>query len=186
MKNNNLNGIDTTRLLETINAVRENPSLAKFQFRTKSTWMNGGHSRSVIKGFFGAGKEDDTRATSFIFDTGQPASLLGNDDGPTPVEYVLLALAGCLTNSIIYYCAAKGITIEDVELELEGNFDLRFIFGFPENDENIEDNIKVNIRIKGNNLSVNDKKFLAGLGKKTSPVYRIITSSFPVEVVVEN
>jgi uncharacterized OsmC-like protein len=185
-KPNTINGIEVNTLFEMINAVKKNPELAKFQFRAKNTWMNGGHSRSVIKGFYGGEREDDSRSFPFIFEIDQPPALLGSNKGPTPVEYVLNALAGCLTSSIIYYATSKGIIIDEIESELEGNFDLQNIFGLQGEDEDPFDNINVRINIKGNNLTEKDKEFLCGLGKRTSPVYKIITHSFPVKMSVDN
>ena len=181
-----INGVDKISLTEIINAVKTSPELAKFQFRAKNTWMNGGHSRSVIKGFSGAQKEDDSRTSPFIFEIDQPLLLLGHNNGPTPIEYILIALGGCLTNSIIYYSTAKGINIEDVELELVGNFDLRYVFGLHAKKENLSDSIQVKIRIKGKDLSDEEIKFLSELGEKTSPVYNLITNSLPVVISTES
>jgi uncharacterized OsmC-like protein len=181
-----INGINNSRLFEMMEAVKRQPSLAKFVFRVNNTWMNGGHSRSVIKGFFGAEKEDDSRVSPFIFEIDQPSSLLGRNEGPTAVEYLLNALAGCLTNSIVCLAAARGITLTDIESEIEGRFDLRYMFGLSNDEENILENIKMKIRIKGNELTYKEKQFLCELGKKTSIVYKIITTPFPVEISVED
>ncbi len=181
-----INGIDNTRLLEMIDAVKNQPSLAKYIFRVKNTWMTGGHSRSVIKGFFGAGREDDSRIFPFIFETDQPSSLLGEDAGPTAMEYLLNALAGCLTNSIVCLAAARGIELTDIESEIEGRFDLRYMFGLCSEEENILENIRMKIRIKGTGLTHSQKQFLCDLGKKTSIVYKVITTSFPAEISIED
>ncbi len=185
-KRNTINGINVNRLIEIINVVEKNPGLARFQFRAKNTWMNGGHNRSIIKGFYGGNIEDNTRNESYIFENDQPLILLGSDKGANPLEYILNALAGCITDSIVYNAAAKGIQIDELESELEGNFDLRNLFVNHAKTDNSEDNIKVKIRITGNNLLQEQKEFLCELGKKSSPVYRIITKAFPVEVSIEN
>lgn len=181
-----INGLDANKLLEMTNAVEEKPSLANFRFRIINTWMNGGHSRSVIKGFYGADEEDSTRTFPFIFDIDQPLSLLGESRGPTPIEYMLNALAGCLTNSIVYNAAAKGIPVEDVESELEGNFDLQHFFGIHKIKNKGVGDIKVRLRISGKNLTSEQKKSLCELGKKSSLVYKIITNSLPVTVSTRN
>ncbi len=181
-----VNGIDKSRLFEMMDAIRQHPSLAKFIFRVNNTWMNGGHSRSVIKGFYGAEREDATRVSPFIFEIDQPSSLLGEDNGPTAVEYLLNALAGCLTNSIVCIAAARGIVLTDIESEIEGKIDLRYMFGLSYDDGNILENIRMKFRIRGNELSYKEKKFLCELGKKTSIVYKIITTPFPVEITVED
>lgn len=181
-----INGVDSNKLLEMTNAVEKKPSLANFKFRVKNTWMNGVHSRSVIKGFCGADGEDYTRTFPFIFDIDQPSSLLGESRGPTPIEYLLNSLAGCLTNSIVYNAAAKGIVVKDIESEIEGNFDLRCFFGIHNTNNNGVDDIKVRLRINGKNLTNEQKKSLCELGKESSPVYRIITNLFSVTVSTKN
>ena len=183
---NKINGIDNSRLFEIMDAVKRQPSLAKFIFRVSNTWMKGGHSRSVIKGFFGAERDDDSRISPFIFEIDQPSLLLGEDKGPTALEYLLNALAGCLTNSIVCLASARGVVLTDIESEIEGHIDLRYMFGLNNSKEDIFENIKIKFRIKGNDLSYNDKKFLFELGKKTSIVYKIITMPFPVEINIED
>lgn len=181
-----INGIDNNRLFKIMEAIKVNPSLGKFIFHVNNTWMNGGHSRSVIKGFYGAEREDDFRTSPFIFEIDQPAVLLGEDNGPTAVEYVLNALAGCLTNSIVCLAAVRGITLTDVESEIEGRFDLRYMFGLRADSGNLNEKIKVKIRLKGKGLSDEQREFLCELGKKTSLVYKIITTSFPAEISVDD
>jgi uncharacterized OsmC-like protein len=183
---NFINGIDVNRLSEIINIVKKNPRLARFRFCAKNTWMSGVHSRSVIKGFYGADTGYSSRSIPFIFDNDQPLILLGSDKGANPIEYVLNGLAGCLTGSIVYNAALKGIKIDEIESELEGNFNMGNLFLRQKESKNEKDKIKVMIRLKGNNLSENDKKFLCDLGMESSPVYKIITGSFPVEISMEN
>lgn len=181
-----INGIDNNRLFKIMEAIKANPSLAEFIFRVNNTWMDGGHSRSVIKGFYGAEREDYFRTSPFLFEIDQPSLLLGKDNGPTAVEYVLNALAGCLTNSIVCLAAVRGITLTDVESEIEGSFDLRYMFGINGDSGNMIDNIKIKIMIKGKALTSREKEYLCELGKKTSLVYKIITTPFPVEISVED
>lgn len=166
--------------------IKKDPSLAEFVFRVNNTWMEGGHSRSVIKGFYGAEREDSFRTSPFLFDIDQPSLLLGEDNGPTAVEYVLNALSGCITNSIVCLAAARGITLNDVESVIEGRFDLRYMFGLNSDENNMIENIKVKIRIQGKALTRMEKEFLCNLGKRTSLVYKIITTPFPVEISVDD
>lgn len=181
-----INGISINRLTEIMDVIEKNPDLARFQFRAKNTWMNGGHSRSIIKGFYGAEMEDNTRSQPFIFDNDQPLILLGSDKGASPMEYILNALAACITDSIVFNAAVRGIEINEIESELVGNFDLANLFIEQEKKKSTEDNIKVKIRIAGNNLLEDEKNFLCELGKKTSPVYKVITSAFPVNISIES
>ncbi|HEX2492061.1 MAG TPA: OsmC family protein, partial [Blastocatellia bacterium] len=125
MANGNINGVNVDQLFSTINAIKENPGLAKFKFRAKNQWINGGQNRTNIKDFYGAGQEDATRKQTFVFDNDEPEVLLGHDNGANPVEFVLHALAGCLTTSLVYHAAAQGIKIESVESKFEGDLDLR-------------------------------------------------------------
>ena len=181
-----INGIEVSRLIEIINVIQKNPYLARFQFRAKNTWMNGGHSRSIIKSFYGGEREDNTRNAPYIFENDQPLILLGSDKGANPLEYILNALAGCITDSIVYNASMKGIQIDELESELEGNFNLRNLFINQDDIDNPEDNIKVKIRISGNDLLEDEKSFLCDLGKRSSLVYKVITNAIPVEVSVEN
>jgi uncharacterized OsmC-like protein len=159
-RKNLLNGVDLDRLTEIINVIEKDPDLTRFQFRAKNTWMNGGHSRSIIKGFYGGKREDHTRNESYIFENDQPLILLGSDKGANPLEYILNALAGCITDSIIYNAAVKGIQIDELESELEGNFNLRNLFVNRDETDNPEDNITVIIRITGSDLAEEEKNFL--------------------------
>jgi hypothetical protein len=104
-----LNGVDIKRLEGTIAAVTENPAIADFKFRAVNKWITGGHNRSRIKGFYGACQEDDTRTETFVMDNDEPQILLREDNGANPVEYVLHALAGCLTTTMVYHRASKAI-----------------------------------------------------------------------------
>ena len=133
----NINGVDVSRLSETIEAIKANPELAKFRFRARNKWIYGGHNRTEIKDFYGASKEDTSRTESFVMDADEPPILLGEDKGANPVEYVLTALAACLTTSMVYHAAARGIKIEEVESRLEGDLDLH---GFYYDDSIVDDN----------------------------------------------
>ena len=106
-----INGVDTGRLFETVESIRKSPNLAVFRFRLNNNWLGGGHNKSMIQNFYGAGEEDSTRKKPFVIDADEPAVLLGSDKSTNPVEYLLHALAACLTTSMVYHAAAKGIRI---------------------------------------------------------------------------
>jgi uncharacterized OsmC-like protein len=129
---NRANGVDVDQLVQTVNAVKENPDLAKFRFRASTTWMGGGHSRTTIQGFYGVGQEDTSRAKPFVLDGDEPPVLLGNDAGPNAVESVLQALASCLTVGFAYNAAAQGINVRSLEFDLEGQVDLQGFLGLSE------------------------------------------------------
>ncbi|MCK5486785.1 MAG: OsmC family protein, partial [Desulfobacterales bacterium] len=105
-----VNGVNTEQLFSTIDLIKENPAIAKFKFRATNKWINGTRCRGTIKDFYGALKEDDSRP-SVNYDMDEPPVLLGNNDGRNPVEYLLVALSGCLTTSLVAHASAKGIKI---------------------------------------------------------------------------
>ena len=175
-----VNGVDVTALGETLTAVGANPELAQFQFRNSNRWIDGSLNRSTIKGFHGAGKEDDTRAKAFTFDADEPSVLLGQDLGANPVEYLLHALAGCMTTTIVYHSAAQGVEITALESAIEGDIDIRGFTGIaPEVPKGFGE-IRVSFRARTDG----DPAMLEGLAKM-SPVYNTIAGSVPVDVKVE-
>ena len=176
------NGVNTPVLLATINAVGEKPELAKFQFRAHSRWISGTHSQSTMHGFFGAGGEHQ-HVTAYTADADHPGVLCGDDHGPTPVEFVLHALAACLTSGIGNISAARGIDLESVESMVEGDIDLQGIFGQSGKVRNGFQAIRVSFRIKGNA----PEEKLRGLieqARARSAVYDIITNGVPVSISV--
>lgn len=181
MTNGNINGVNVGQLFATINAIKDNPGLAKFQFRAANKWINGGHNRTAIKDFYGAGQEDTTRRQTFLFDNDEPAVLLGEDNGANPVEFALHALAGCLTTSLVYHAAAQGIKIDAVESRFEGELDLRGFLGMSENVRNGYQNIRVTFKIKAD-APEEKLKELCELAQQRSPVFDIITNPTPVSV----
>src|SRR4029453_2019995 len=130
------NGVDTTVLYATLDAIKQQPELATFQFRASNVWLGGAHNRSTIKSFYGAGQEDTTRTTEFTIDAGEPAVLLGSDTGPNPAEALLHALAACLTTTLVYVAAARGVRLTRVESRLEGDMDVRGALGLDDNYRN--------------------------------------------------
>jgi hypothetical protein len=106
-----LNGLNTSQMFDTIDALNTQPSLARFQCRASNTWINGGENRSTIKGFYGAGREDDSRTEPFELTNGEPPVLLGANEGANPVEVLLHALAGCVTTTTVLHAAARGFTL---------------------------------------------------------------------------
>ena len=109
------NGVATGTMFATLDLIKSQPELARFQFRVANRWIAGAHNRSTIKGFYAAGGEDTTRTGEFHLDAGEPAILLGTDTGPNPAEYLLHALAACLTTSIVYVAAARKVDLTSVE-----------------------------------------------------------------------
>jgi uncharacterized OsmC-like protein len=177
-----VNGLDTKQMFETIEAIKDQPALARFQFRNSNEWIDGGHNRSTIQGFSGAGREDDSRAEPFVFDNGEPPVLLGNNEGANPVEFLLHALAGCVTTTLVLHAAARGIRIESISTEMEGEIDLHGLLGLDESVSPGYEQIRVKMDIKAD---CSDEKLddLLAFVRKHSPVCETVCR--PVPVVVE-
>ena len=176
------NGVDTPRLFATIGAVAEQPDLATFQFRAQSRWVKGTHSRSTMAGFYGAGAEQ-AHAAAYQADADHPAVLCGEDAGPTPVEWVLHALAACLTAGIANIAAARGVTLESVESTVQGDIDLRGILGISKDVRNGYKAIRVNFKVEGD---APEAKLLEIVeqSRARSAVFDILTNGVPVSVAV--
>jgi uncharacterized OsmC-like protein len=175
-----VNGVDLDRLSETIDAISANPALARFQFRARTHWIEGGYSRTTVKDFYGAGQEDTTRTEPFTVDTDEPPVLLGENRAPNTGEYVLHALAACVTGTIAYHAAARGITIDGLETTIEGDLDLQGFLGLDSNVRPGYEQIRVTIKATGD---FDDNQF-AELARLThySPVRDIVSNPVPVAI----
>lgn len=179
-----LNGVDRQRLFGTIEAIGCNKDLGTFKFRARNRWINGGHNRTTVKDFYGAGQEDLSRAEPFVLDADEPDVLLGQDNGANPVEYVLTALAGCLTTAMVYHAAARGIHLDSVESKLEGNLDVRGMLGMTDEVRNGYEGIRVTFKVTGDaSDEVLDQ--LCEIAQQRSPVFDIVSHPVPVTVVRE-
>ena len=174
------NGVNVTALFETIDAVKKTPEIADFQFRASNNWLGGDHNRSTINGFYGACEMQPHANGPFVMDNAEPPLLLGEGKAANPVEYVLHALAGCLTTTMVYHAAARGIMVEDVRSELEGDLDLKGFLGL---DSNVRKGFSV-VRVAMQVKSDADAETLKSLAQ-FSPVYDIVSKSLPVEISVE-
>ena len=171
-----MNGINVTSIFDTIKMVQKDKELAKFQFRATNKWLNGGHNRSRVKGFYGFGMENEPRADSFVLD----ADLPGKDAGPTPLESILHSLTACLTTTMVYHAASRDIAIEAVDSEIEGDLDLRGFLGVSDNVRKGYKRIQVRMRVKSDAKA----ETLYELAK-FSPVYDMVSGSVPVDLTVE-
>lgn len=177
------NGVNVDALFATVDAIKATPSIAKFNFRIRNQWETGSQNSSTVDEFYGAGGTQ-TRAQSFVLESDEPAILLGKDRSANPVEYLLHALAACVTTSMVYHAAAREIHIEEVESTYEGDIDLH---GFLELDKNVRQGyqgIRVNFKIKAD---VPDERLqeIVELGTKHSPVFDSLTKGVPVSVKAE-
>jgi uncharacterized OsmC-like protein len=175
------NGVDTATLFATLNAVKANPDIARFQFRATNRWVSGTHSRSTIRGFYGAGQELTHRHAS-TFDADHPEVLVGQDNAPTPAEHLLHALAACLTSGVANIAAARGINLTSVESRVEGDINLLGILGLSEDVRNGYQRIRVSFHLQGD-----DPEKLCSVVEQSrlrSAVYDVLTHGVPVSIHV--
>ena len=181
--NPRLNGVDTATLFATLDAVKETNQIAEFQFRATNTWVSGTHSRSKISGFYGAMQEmDHEHETEVVSD--HPAVLVGQDTGPTPVEYLLHGIAACLTAGIANISAARGVKLTKVSSTVEGDINLLGILGLSDGSvRNGYEQVKVTFHIEGDA----DDETLRGLveqSRRRSAVYDALVNPTPVVIDV--
>lgn len=180
-----LNGVNVDQLVATINAIQQNPDLARFQFRAHNEWAGGGQSRTSIQSFYGAGQEDNSRTRPFILVGDEPPVLLGNNNGPNAVEAVLHALASCLAVGFIYNAAAQGIRVEGLSFDLEGDLDLHAFLGLSKSSRPGYENIRLTYQVKSD--APREKILeLCDYVQSTSPVLDIIRNPVPVSVELIN
>jgi len=177
-----LNGVDTPTLFATINAVKGQPELAKFQFRATNKWQQGTHSRTTIESFSGAGGEH-RHAQTFAFDGDHPAVLVGRDQAPTPVEFLLHGIAACLTAGIGNIAAARGIQLDEVESTVTGDIDLRGILGISDEVRNGYQGISVAFKIKGD-APAETLRDIVEQSRRRSAVYDVLANGTRVAVTV--
>lgn len=177
------NGVNVDQLFNTIEQVKENPEIAQFRFRAKNSWVDGTHNRATIKSFYGALQEDDSREP-LVFEIDEPPVLCGKNLGANPVEYLLVALSGCLTTSMIAHSAARGIEIKKVESRYEGELDLQGFLGISEDVPVGYKNINIYFKIEAD-LSEEQKEELLKMAQKYSPVFNSIAKPVPVSVLLD-
>jgi uncharacterized OsmC-like protein len=177
------NGVDTATLFATLDAVKEAPAAAKFQFRAQNAWVDGTHSRSTIGDYFGVGEERAHERT-WVFDADHPAVLVGKDMGPTPTEFVLHALATCLTAGLANIAAARGITLTEVRSTVTGDIDLNGVLGLDPEVRNGFEGITVRFTVKGD-APAEKLRQLVDQSQARSAVYDVITNQVPVTIEVE-
>jgi uncharacterized OsmC-like protein len=177
------NGVAVEDLVSTISAIKQTPTLAKFQFRVRNQWIDGPRSESTADTFFGAGQEQ-SHPKQFALAADEPHVLLGRDTAPNAGEYLLHALAVCMTSTIVYHAAARGIEIEEVESSLEGDIDLQGFLGLDETVRKGFQGIQVHFKIKAN---VPDEQLqaLSQLATQYSSVFDTLTKGVPISVTAD-
>src|SRR3954463_1334953 len=143
------NGIDTAQVYGTLDVLRAQPEAARFEFRVRNRWIDGAHSRSTIHGFWGAGAEDVSRPEPFVVDASEPPVLFGHNEAPNPAEFLLHALAACLTLTIVNVAAARKVELHEVSSKLTGVLDARGATGLDDSYRNGFERIEVGFTIRG-------------------------------------
>jgi uncharacterized OsmC-like protein len=176
-KETQLNGVNVTRLNQTIKAVKQDPSLAAFKFRARNRWHDGGYNEATVDSFHGTCQEM-MHQNAFTLPADEPPVLLGEDKGPNPVEYVLAGLSGCMTTTLAYHAAGRGHKIEAIRSEFEGDIDLRGLLDIDPQVRSGYREIRVKFKVKGDI----DEATIRELVRK-SPVFDTLAN--PVRIVVD-
>jgi uncharacterized OsmC-like protein len=176
------NGVNTPALLATINAVKETPALAKFRFRASNRWITGTYSESRVESFTGAGGEHNHK-TEFRYGADHPAVLVGEDRGPTPIEFLLHGLAMCITAGVGNIAAARGVTLTSVESHVEGDIDLQGILGLSDKVRNGYERIRISFTIAGD-APPEKLREIVEQSRARSAVFDVLTNGVPVDVSV--
>ena len=177
-----LNGVDTPTLFGTLDVVKSQPELARFQFRARNHWTNGTFSETTIDTFSGAGGEH-IHKTTFALQADHPAVLVGEDRAPLPIEYLLHALAACITGGIANIAAARGVTLHEVESRIEGDINLLGIFGMSKDVRNGYQGIRASFSIKGD-ASPEKLQEIVEQSRARSAVFDVLTNGVPVSMSV--
>jgi uncharacterized OsmC-like protein len=176
----NVNGIQLETLQGTVHAIEQEPELGQCKFRARNTWLGGNHNRTTITGFYAA-KQEIAHKQHFELHADEPPILAGGDEGANPVEHLLNALAACVTTSMVAHAAVRGIHIEELESELEGDIDLRGFLGLSNDVPKGFTDIRVNFKVKSD---VNNMERLKRL-TAYSPVFNTITQGANVDIQVQ-
>ena len=177
------NGVDVPTLFATLDAVKAAPELAGFQFRARNSWQSGTHSRTEIGAFYGAGQEDTSRTEAFGYDADHPTVLVGTGKAPTPVEFLLHAIAACLTAGLVNVASARGVTLHRVTSTVEGDIDLLGILGLSDDVRNGYRQIRVSFAVDGD---ATDEQLAALVeqSRRRSAVYDVLTNGTDVVIDV--
>jgi uncharacterized OsmC-like protein len=168
-------------LVGTVEALKQDPALAHFEFRATNRWINGGENRSRVKEFYGAGCEDESRTQAYEFTNGEPPVLLGANEGANPVEFLLHALAGCVTTTTVLHAAARGIQIERLSTELVGSIDLQGLLALDDSVPVGYEQIQIKMDIQAD-CSDEELDELLTFARDHSPVCNTICRPVPVTV----
>lgn len=178
-----VNGVNVDNLFTTIDVIKASPSIAKFKFRVQNQWEDASQNKTTVNTFQGAGQQH-SRRKPFILEADEPAVLLGQDTAANPVEHLLHALVSCVTTSMVYHAAARGIQIEEVESSLEGDIDLHGFLGLDQNVRKGYQGIRMSFKVKAD-APDEQLQEIVGLGTGHSPVFDSLTKGVPISVQTE-
>jgi uncharacterized OsmC-like protein len=170
------NGVDVDQVMEVIGAIEDDADYAKFQWRATNKWIDGAVCRSRFKEFYAGNAEDMTRQEEFLLDADEPAIAAGRNTAPNAMEYLLHALAACLTGTLVYHAAVRGIKIDEVESSYAGDMDVRGLFGMSEDVRKGFSKVAIIMRVKSE-ASIEELTEMALF----SPVYDVVSNSLPVK-----
>lgn len=176
-----VNGLDVQAAMDTITALKADKSLAMFQFRARNSWIDGGENHSTIRDFYGAGREDTSRRSDFKFVNGEPPVLLGNNEGANPVEFLLHALAGCVTTTFVLHAMARGITITELSTELKGDINMYGLLGLDDSVFPGYEQIDIRMHVKAD-CSDEELDDLLSFTQLHSPVCNTVCRPVPVMI----
>ncbi|MHC4557038.1 MAG: OsmC family protein [Planctomycetota bacterium] len=177
---NKVNGVDVDVIQTTVSNIQQDPDLAKCRFHIRNKWIEGNHNRTTITSFYGAKQENDHKQP-FELDADEPPVLAGHDEAPNPVEHLLNALASCITTSMVAHAAVRGINIEELESDVEGDIDLRGFLGISQDVPKGYTDIRVKFKVKSDADNTEKLKRLA----EYSPVYNTLINGVNVDIQVE-
>jgi uncharacterized OsmC-like protein len=175
-----VNGVEIDTLLATVNAIKADPELGISHFRASNQWISGTQNHSKVTGFYGA-KQEIAHKPGFDFYADEPTILAGTDNAANPVEHLLHTLASCLTTSMIAHAAVRGIKIEELESEVEGDIDLNGFLGLSNDVAKGYTSIRINYRVKADQKDIATLRSLASF----SPVFNSLVDGVPVDISVE-
>ncbi len=178
-----VNGVNVTQLFKTIDSIKENQEIAKFNFRAKNKWIGGTENQTTVSEYYGACKTH-TRNQPHVFTKDEPPILLGKDNGANPVEYLLAGLAGCVTTSLVAHAAARGIKIDSIESTLEGDIDLQGLLKLGDDVNPGYQGINISLKIVSD-ASKETLQELIELAKEVSPVANTVSRPTPITVSLE-
>jgi uncharacterized OsmC-like protein len=180
-QDNRLNGLDLDAMHRTLASLKDDPSLARFEFRARNRWIGGGVNRSRIRDFYGVGREDDSRSADFEFTNGEPPVLLGQNEGANPVEFLLHALAGCVTTTTVLHAAARGIEIRSLSTELVGTLDMQGLLDLDPDVPVGYEEIRIRMQIDAD-CSEAELDDLLAFAQRHSPVCNTVCRPVPVRL----